>query len=146
MQVHNMFPMIVAADLSAAKTFYQNLGFAVVFDSPGYLHVVWPGSKHQIGFIGPNPPEEEQSPAGSFGGAGLYLAIATKGVRELRAELLTKGFKASDMREEPWGSRHFHVKDPLGVIVQFAEEIPEAPEFKPAMDTMRARMAELAPV
>ena len=135
--------MIAASDLAAAKAFYQNLGFAVVFDAPGYLHVVWPGSKNQIGFIGPNPPDEEQSPAGSFGGAGVYFAIRTTGVRELCVELRAKGFDASEMRDEPWGSRHFHVKDPLGVLVQFSEEIPEAPEFTPAMDAMRARMAEL---
>ena len=62
----------------------------------------------------------------------------------MRGEVLAKGFQASEVREEPWGSRHFNVKDPSGVLVQFTEEIPEAPEFKPAMDAMRERMGELA--
>ena len=78
--------MIATPDLAGVKTSYQNLGFAVVFDSPGYLRVVWPGSKNQIGFI------------------GLYLAIGTTGVHGLRDELRAKGFDRA-RREMSRGAR-----------------------------------------
>ncbi|MCZ8285752.1 MAG: VOC family protein, partial [Bacteroidia bacterium] len=64
-----------------------------------------------------------------FAGQGMYLTIEVEDVDQLYEVLKKKGTVIKiEIRDEPWGDRHFAIQDPNGIgidIVQYA-----APETK----------------
>ncbi|MBA9072012.1 catechol 2,3-dioxygenase-like lactoylglutathione lyase family enzyme [Flavobacterium gossypii] len=116
---------IVTNKLSESKAFYTDtLGFGVTFENEFYLLMHTPNHEAEISFLLPNHPSQQPLFHKPFLGDGMYLTIEVENVDSRYEELKKKGVTIKiDLRDEPWGDRHFAIQDPNGVgidIVQYA--------------------------
>ncbi|SKB26725.1 Uncharacterized conserved protein PhnB, glyoxalase superfamily [Parapedobacter luteus] len=110
---------IITEKLAESKAFYtETLGFGVTFESEFYLLLHTPGHTAEISFLLPDHPSQQPLFQPAFGGQGIYLTIEVEDVDELYEAVKAKGVPvAIDLRDEPWGDRHFAIVDPNGVGV-----------------------------
>jgi uncharacterized glyoxalase superfamily protein PhnB len=117
---------IVTAKLAETKSLYQNvLGFGVTFENEFYILMHTPGRNAEISFLMPNHPSQQQLFHKPFNGQGMYLTIETDDVDKLYHELKGKGIEIKiELRDEPWGDRHFAIQDPNGIGIDIVKYSP----------------------
>ncbi|MFC3198604.1 VOC family protein [Parapedobacter deserti] len=108
---------IITEKLAESKAFYtETLGFGVTFENEFYLLLHTPGRTAEISFLLPDHPTQQPLFRSAFGGQGVYLTIEVENVDELYEAVKAKGVPIKiDLRDEPWGDRHFAIVDPNGV-------------------------------
>ncbi|MCW3462997.1 VOC family protein [Chitinophaga nivalis] len=116
---------IVTTKLAETKAFYTNiLHFGVSFENEFYLLLHTPHKEAEISFLLPDHPSQQPLFHKRFRGEGMYLTIEVEKVDELYAAIKKKGVAIKiELRDEPWGDRHFAIEDPNGIgidIVQYA--------------------------
>jgi catechol 2,3-dioxygenase-like lactoylglutathione lyase family enzyme len=121
---------IVTEKLEESKDFYTRiLGFGVTFENDFYLLLHTPGQRAEISFLKPNHPSQQPLFHQPFGGQGMYLTIEVGDVDQLYSELKGKGVEIKiDLRDEPWGDRHFAIEDPNGIAIDLVTHSPKAAE------------------
>lgn len=114
---------ILTEKLAETKTFYtENLGFGVTFENEFYLLLHTPNHEAELSFLLPNHPSQQPLFHQPFQGQGMYLTIEMDDVDQLYEELKAKGINIEvDLRNEPWGDRHFAIKDPNGIGIDFVK-------------------------
>lgn len=108
---------IITEKLVETKTFYtETLGFGVTFENDFYLLLHTPDKSAELGFLLPNHPTQKPIFQTPFAGKGVYLTIEVEDVDQIYEQLKAKGISfAVDIRDEPWGDRHFAIIDPNGI-------------------------------
>jgi catechol 2,3-dioxygenase-like lactoylglutathione lyase family enzyme len=119
MRVTNIVPVIGVKDMAATIAFYHDLlGFEVVHQTGWYAHLRAAGGSAEIGFVishHPMQPEVFQAP---FEGSGLFYSFEVDDVDAEYQRLRDAGMAINlELRDEPWGERHFAVRDPNGVYI-----------------------------
>ncbi|WP_299060509.1 VOC family protein [uncultured Polaribacter sp.] len=119
---------ILTTKLSETKSFYnENLGFKIKFENEFYLLLKTPNEKDTLSFLLPNHPTQQPFFHKPFRGEGVYLTIEIENVDKLYEEIKSKGVEIKvDIRDEPWGERHFSIEDPNGIgidIVKYMEPL-----------------------
>ncbi|WP_294821958.1 VOC family protein [uncultured Flavobacterium sp.] len=117
---------IITDKIAESKAFYSDvLGFGVTFENEFYLLMHTPGKEAEISFLLPNHESQQPLFQKPFQGSGMYLTIEVDDVDAVYEKIKGKGVKISiEIRDEPWGDRHFAIQDPNGVgidIVTYAE-------------------------
>lgn len=117
---------IVTSKLAATKAFYTSyLGFGTTFENEFYLLLHTPGKKAELSFLLPNHPSQQALFHKPFNGKGMYLTIEVEDVDKLYNELKKKGVAIKvDIRNEPWGDRHFAIEDPNGIAIDIVTYTP----------------------
>ncbi len=118
---------IVTSKLKETKAFYtEKLGFGVTFENEFYLLMHTPGKEAEISFLLPDHPSQQPLFHKPFQGQGMYLTIEVDDVDKLYAALKKKGAVIKiELRDEPWGDRHFAIEDPNGIgidIVKYTKQ------------------------
>jgi catechol 2,3-dioxygenase-like lactoylglutathione lyase family enzyme len=110
---------IVTAKTVETKGFYiDKLGFELVFENEFYLLLA--GFGDRISFLLPEHPTQAPIFQPAFAGRGVYLTIDVENVDAEYARIRARGVPmAVDLRDEPWGDRHFAVVDPNGIGIDF---------------------------
>ena len=118
-------PGIITPLLQETKEFYSSkLGFEVAYETDWFLLLSAPGGQ-QISFLQPAHPSQQPLFQTPFNGQGVYLTIEVEDVDQLYARLRAKGLTiAIEMRDEPWGDRHFAIVDPNGIGLDFVKYTP----------------------
>jgi len=119
-----MFPVLVTDDLDAQKTFYEtNLGFeAVFFESDFYVHLLHRRSGVQLGFLVPDHPNQPSFLFSKAGNEGMVISLEVADIHVALASAKGAGLElAMAYKEEPWGQKHFMVRDPGGFVVDIIE-------------------------
>lgn len=118
---------IVTSKLAETKAFYtQTLGFGVSFENEFYLLLHTPGGASEISFLLPDHPSQQPLFHKAFEGQGMYLTIEVEDVDTLYKELKNKGVQMKiDLRDEPWGDRHFAISDPNGIGIDLVRYSPQ---------------------
>ena len=108
---------IITEKLAESKAFYtQVLQFGVTFENDFYLLLHTPNQEAEISFLLPNHPSQQPLFQKSFTQHGVYLTIEVENVDDYYYKLKEQGVPiAIDLREEPWGDRHFAIIDPNGI-------------------------------
>lgn len=108
---------IVTADIEATKAFYQNyLDFGVSFQNDFYLLLHSPNQQAELSFLLPHHPTQQPLFQQPFQGQGMYLTIEVEDVDAVYQDLKQKGVEIKvNIRDEPWGDRHFAIEDPNGI-------------------------------
>ena len=108
---------IITEKLAESKAFYtQVLQFGVTFENDFYLLLHTPNQEAEISFLLPNHPSQQPLFQKPFTQQGVYLTIEVENVDEYYQKLKEQGVPiAIDLREEPWGDRHFAIIDPNGI-------------------------------
>ena len=108
---------IITEKLAESKAFYtQVLQFGVTFENDFYLLLHTPNQEAEISFLLPNHPSQQPLFQKPFTQQGVYLTIEVENVDDYYYKLKEQGVPiAIDLREEPWGDRHFAITDPNGI-------------------------------
>jgi uncharacterized glyoxalase superfamily protein PhnB len=108
---------IITDKLIETKKFYtENLGFGVTFENDFYLLLHTPNRQVELSFLLPRHPSQQPLFQEPFNGQGVYITIEVEHVDEVFQQLQEKGVAiAIELRDEPWGDRHFAIQDPNGI-------------------------------
>jgi len=114
---------IVTEKLVETKNFYIDiLNFGVTFENEFYLLLHTPNKEAEISFLLPNHPSQQPLFQQPFTGQGMYLTIEVDDVDKVYYELKNKGVVIEiDIRDEPWGDRHFAIQDPNGIGIDIVK-------------------------
>ena len=114
---------IITEKIQETKEFYTtNLGFGVTFENEFYLLMHTPGHTAQLSFLLPEHPSQQPIFQSKFQGDGVYLTIEVDDVDYLYQQLKSKGMEIKiDLRDEPWGDRHFAIQDPNGIGIDLVK-------------------------
>lgn len=118
---------IVTTKLAESKAFYtRNLGFGVTFENEFYLLLHSPNKQAELSFLLPDHPTQQPLFQKAFQGQGVYLTIEVDDVDKLYKDMKQKGVAIKiELRDEPWGDRHFAIEDPNGVGVDIVKYSPQ---------------------
>ena len=118
---------IITTKLAESKAFYtNNLGFGVTFENEFYLLMHTPGHEAEISFLLPDHPSQQPFFHKAFTGQGVYLTIEVDEVDSLYEKLKNKGVPIKiELRDEPWGDRHFAIEDPNGIGIDIVKYSPQ---------------------
>jgi catechol 2,3-dioxygenase-like lactoylglutathione lyase family enzyme len=121
---------VLTTKLAESKAFYtSNLGFGITFENEFYLLLHTPNHEAEISFLLPNHPSQQPFFHKPFLGQGMYLTIEVNDVDSIYNDLKKKGVPIKiDIRNEPWGDRHFAIEDPNGIGIDIVKYSP--PEDK----------------
>ncbi|MCF0041618.1 VOC family protein [Dyadobacter fanqingshengii] len=117
---------IVTSKIAETKAFYtKTLGFGVTFENEFYLLMHTPGREAEISFLLPEHPSQQPLFHQPFTGQGMFLTIEVEDVDKLYNDLKKKGADIKiDLRDEPWGDRHFAIADPNGIGIDLVKYAP----------------------
>lgn len=130
MKTTSYYPVLMVSDVRETAAFYaRHLRFRPLFESDWYVHLQ---SREDEGVnLGLVSSDHETIPQGSRGAAsGLLLNFEVEDPDAVHAEMAAAGLPILlPIRDEPFGQRHFIVRDPNGVLIDVIKPIPPAPEF-----------------
>ena len=109
----------VTENLAETRDFFtEKLGFEIRFES-AWFALLGLGS-HQIGLL--KPEQEAQSPLfrRPYPGHGAWITFDVPGIDALYRRAKEADIPiAIELRDEPWGERHFSVVAPNGLALDF---------------------------
>lgn len=108
---------IITSKLKETKDFYTRvLNFGVSFENDFYVLMHTPDHETEISFLLPNHPSQQKLFQPAFQGKGVYLTIEVDNVDEELSRIKNLNVPITiELRNEPWGDRHFAIVDPNGV-------------------------------
>lgn len=117
---------IITSKIKETKEFYvNNLGFGVTFENEFYLLMHTPNHGSEISFLLPNHPSQQPLFHKPFQGQGMYVTIEVDDVDKIYDDIRKKGVPIKiDIRDEPWGDRHFAIEDPNGIGIDIVKYSP----------------------
>jgi catechol 2,3-dioxygenase-like lactoylglutathione lyase family enzyme len=118
---------IITDKLAETKDFYtKTLGFGVTFENEFYLLMHTPNKEAELSFLLPDHPSQQVLFQKPFQGQGMYLTIEVDDVDMIYSSLKKKGVTINiDIRNEPWGDRHFAIEDPNGIGIDIVKYSPQ---------------------
>jgi len=116
---------IVTSKMKETKDFYVNtFGFGVTFENEFYLLLHTPNKEAEISFLLPNHKSQHPLFRPAFGGKGVYLTIEVENVDKEYQRIAEKKIPIQlELKDEPWGDRHFVVVDPNGIGIDIVTHI-----------------------
>ena len=114
---------IITSKIEESKTFYTEiLDFNVTFENEFYLLLGQGNQPSVLSFLLPDHPTQQPVFQPAFKGEGMYLTIEVDDVDALYEKMLNRNIKIEiEIRDEPWGDRHFAIKDPNGIGIDIVE-------------------------
>jgi len=108
---------IITDKIQETKDFYiKSLNFGVSFENEFYLLLHTPNHQAELSFLLPNHPTQNPFFHQAYNGRGMYLTIEVENVDEYYNKIKNQGIEIKvDIRDEPWGDRHFSIQDPNGI-------------------------------
>jgi catechol 2,3-dioxygenase-like lactoylglutathione lyase family enzyme len=117
---------VVTEQVQASRDFYVRLfGCEVLYEGEGGWFVLLGLGESELGFM--KPGLEFQAPIyrSAFQGQGMWVTVDVEDVDAQYARFRSLGVPiAVELRDEPWGDRHFAVLDPNGIGVDVVERRP----------------------
>jgi len=84
-----------------------------------------PDKTDEISFLLPNHPTQQKIFHEPFNGKGMYLTIEVDDVDKIYKKLKKNGLPIPiEIRDEPWGDRHFAIQDPNGISIDIVKYTP----------------------
>lgn len=114
---------IITEKLEETKKFYTEiLDFGITFENEFYLLMHTPDQSAEISFLLPNHPSQQPLFQSVFSGQGIYLTIEVENVDEIYNDMKNKNVEIRiEIRDEPWGDRHFAIQDPNGIGIDIVK-------------------------
>lgn len=120
---------IITSKLAESKAFYRDvLEFGVTFENDFYLLMHTPQREAEISFLVPEHASQQPLFQKPFQKQGVYLTIEVENVDDWYERLREKGVEIQiELRDEPWGDRHFAIMDPNGIGIDMVTYAPPSP-------------------
>ncbi len=121
---------ITTEKIDETKEFFTKiLNFGVTFENEFYLLLHTPDNINHLAFLLPNHPSQQSLFHEPFNGKGMFLTIEVDDVDKIYENIKNLGVEIKiNIRNEPWGDRHFAIQDPNGIgidIVTYTESTKE---------------------
>lgn len=116
---------IVTDRVQASRDFYVRLfGAEVLHEGAGGWFVLLKIGAGELGFMQPGLATQAPIFRPAFGGQGVWIAIDVDDAEAeyRRLEALRAPIEVG-LRDEPWGDRHFVVRDPNGIGVDVVQRL-----------------------
>lgn len=130
MKCTQFYPVLMTDDVTASADFYRNhFGFRPTFESDWYVHLQSPDAPHiNIALL---RGDHETIPAEGRGlAAGLLINFEVPDAGAEFERLREAGLTiVQPLRDEPFGQRHFIIRDPNGVLIDIVTPIPPSEAF-----------------
>jgi uncharacterized glyoxalase superfamily protein PhnB len=130
------FPVIVTPRLRDACDFYvKYFGFHVVFEADWYVQLHAPregdGKPIELAFMKPNQKSQPSLLQPAFSGTGVIFTLEVDDTDSLYQGIRNAGCETIvELRDEPWGQRHFLIRDPAGNLLDVVKQIPPSAEYE----------------
>ena len=123
------YSIVITDQLQSCADFYtRHFQFNVVFQEDWYVHLLHAASGAELAFLAPNTPSQPAQLHAPYSGTGVVLSLEVEDA-ELEYRRLTDK-KDCDiflpLKDEPWGQRHFMLRDPAGVCIDVVEQRDES--------------------
>jgi uncharacterized glyoxalase superfamily protein PhnB len=131
MRITGYYPVLMTGDVAATARFYQaHFGFEPTFVADWYVHLRHrDDARLELAILDAGHETilaERRGPKAS----GLLLNFEVEDVDAVHAALVAAGLTVlQELRDEPFGQRHFVTADPNGVMIDVITPIPPSPEF-----------------
>lgn len=135
MQIDRFSPMILCADVAAARDFYTAfLGLRVNADLGWFVGLELRDGEDVTLELSLCAADHDSVPAPMRETArGLVIAIGSSGVDSVCEDWRARGVEILlEPVSEPWGQRHFYARAPDGVCVDVFEPCPPDPAWMQA--------------
>lgn len=122
--IQSIYPLIIVSDLEASGRFYGDvLGLVSVFEADWYAQFQAPDQPTaQLALIVPG--HESVAERFQAAAAGVIVSLEVDDVDERWAAARDAGAEMIvDVRDEPWGQRHFVTVDPDGLMIDVVQSI-----------------------
>jgi catechol 2,3-dioxygenase-like lactoylglutathione lyase family enzyme len=126
MEIKDLYALVVVPDPLAQRDWYvEHLGFSVGFEQDWVVYLVAPGER-RFGVCFMREGLDDQLPqfrtpiAGSSVLLTIEVADADAALREAEGSGLAPEIS---LRDEPWGQRHFMLRDPAGIWVDVVQQL-----------------------
>jgi len=119
---------IVTPHVAGCRDFYVRwFDLSVASDLAWYVHLRDSDGKLDLGFLLPDSPNVPAAFHQTFAGGG-YVGLRVDDVATVYRRFLSENVAlAFELRDEPWGERHFGIVDPAGLLVNVWQRItPQA--------------------
>ncbi|MEL7528573.1 MAG: VOC family protein [Pseudomonadota bacterium] len=131
MKTTQYYPVLMSDDVSGTAAFYkEHFRFKAVFEADWYVHLQ--SEEDEKVNLAIMDKTHETIPAIGRGNAvgGLLLNFEVEDVDAIYETLSLKGLPILlELRDEPFGQRHFITHDPNGVMIDVIKPIPPSAEF-----------------
>lgn len=132
MNFTDVYSLVVVADTEELRDWYvRHLGFSVGFELDWVVLLTSPG-KRPFGICFMREGLDHQLPQfrTRITGDALVLTLEVEDVEEALREIEATGIGPKvSLRDEPWGQRHFMLRDPAGVWIDIVQTIEPDPDF-----------------
>lgn len=118
---------IITDKVEASKDFYVRLfGAEVVYEGEGGWFVLLRLGESELGFMRPGLPSQAPIFRSAFGGQGIWLTFEVADAEGELQRLRALGVPIEmTLRDEPWGDRHFVIRDPNGIGVDIVQRLTQ---------------------
>ncbi len=118
-----LWPGVITEKVLESKEFYCRVFDArVIYEGEDGWFVLLQIGDSELGFMKPGLEYQASVFRSAFPGQGVWLAVEVDdvGTEHQRIQALNVSL-AVELRDEPWGDRHFAVTDPNGVSVDVVQ-------------------------
>lgn len=120
------YPLAITNQLKACAAFYvKHFKFTVVFEEDWYVHLAHEASGAELGFMASSTASQPPELHASFAGKGMVYSFEVEDAKK-EFERLKKedGIElVLELKDEPWGQRHFIIRDPAGIYVDVVQQL-----------------------
>ncbi|MBD2259356.1 VOC family protein [Pseudanabaena sp. FACHB-2040] len=112
---------IITEKIEESKVFYRRLfNCEVIYNSDWF--VLLRLGQSELGFMQPNLEAQAPIFRPSFSGKGVWITIDVEDANAEYQRIAAMGIPIEvELRDEPWGDRHFVVVDPNGIGVDIVQ-------------------------
>jgi uncharacterized glyoxalase superfamily protein PhnB len=135
MKCTQYYPVLMTDDVSKLSGFYQtHFRFKPLFESDWYVHLQ-STEDEGVNLAILDGDHATIPEVGRGRAAGLLINFEVADVDAIYADLRDKGLPILlELRDEPFGQRHFITRDPAGVLIDVIKPIPPSAEFLAQFD------------
>lgn len=130
MKCNQFYPVLMTDDVAGTARFYiENFRFSPQFEADWYVHLQSEVSP-EVNLAVLRFDHETVPAEGRAKPAGVILNFEVDDVDSVYAAAMERRLPILlELRDEPFGQRHFITRDPNGVLIDVIKPIPPAPEF-----------------
>lgn len=118
-----LWPGVITEKVLESRDFYCRVfGAQVIYEGEGGWFVLLQVGDSELGFMMPGLESQASVFRSTFQGQGVWIAIEVDDVDAEYRRIQTLNVPlVVDLRDEPWGDRHFALVDPNGVSVDVVQ-------------------------
>ncbi|RNL62378.1 glyoxalase [Nocardioides marmoriginsengisoli] len=131
MKVTSYYPVVMTTDVAGTADFYQeHFGFRALFTADWYVHLQLPDDPRVNLAVLDGANQTIPAVARGQVAGGLLLNFEVEDPDSAYERLRAAGLPILlELRDEPFGQRHFITSDPNGVLIDIIKPIPPSGEY-----------------